>query len=100
MLQATTLPFSLAGPGQTATGAVEITSPANASFTAAITADPHSIFKVVKVTALGPIIVPPEDPDPGDGVKGGPRKPKPIGDDRLCTGGFIRWSDATKRDGE
>jgi hypothetical protein len=82
MLQVTllpvTLPFSLAGPGQTATGGVELTSPGAASYTAAITTDKHSIFKVVKITLLRPTLVGPvDDPGVGDGVKLHPQKPTP-----------------------
>jgi hypothetical protein len=40
MLQPTLLPFSFAGPGQTASGGVELTAPGAASLTAAITTGP------------------------------------------------------------
>jgi hypothetical protein len=73
MLQITSLRFGLAGPGETALGQVEFTSPANASYTARITTDSNSIFKVTQVSAVHPTFEVVAGGDSADGIK----HPKP-----------------------
>ena len=79
MLQVTVLPFTLVGPGQTAHGQAGFTSPSNASYTASITNDAHSIFKVTEISATRATLeyVDSGGGDPGDGVKGRPHRPVP-----------------------
>jgi hypothetical protein len=80
MLQVTVLPFTLVGPGQTAHGQAGFTSPANVSYTASITNDPHSIFKVTEISATRATLeyVDSGGGDPGDGVKGVHHRPVPV----------------------
>jgi hypothetical protein len=80
MLQVTVLPFTLVGPGQTAHGQAGFTSPSNASYTASITNDAHSVFKVTEISATRTTIefVDSSGGDPGDGVKGVHRRPAPV----------------------
>ena len=54
MLQVTVSAFTVAGPGQTSTGQVNFTSPTNVSYTAAITSNPNSVFKVITISASRP----------------------------------------------
>jgi hypothetical protein len=80
MLQVSLLPFTLVGPGQTAHGQAGFTSPANATYTAGITNDPHSIFKVTEIFATRSVVefVDGTVGDPGDGVKVRPHRPVPV----------------------
>jgi hypothetical protein len=80
MLQVTVSPFTLVGPGQTAHGQAGFTSPANASYTASITNDPHAIFKVTEISAARPTLQYLDDGGggAGDGVKVRPRRPVPV----------------------
>ncbi|MBV9251047.1 MAG: hypothetical protein JO227_17585 [Acetobacteraceae bacterium] len=80
MLQVSVLPFTLVGPGQTAHGQTTFTSPANASYTASISNDPHAIFKVTEISATRTIFeaVDSGGGDPGDGVKGVHHRPVPV----------------------
>lgn len=84
MLKATSFPFTLVGPGQTAVGSVGFTSPADASYKAEITADNHSIFKVSKIWAFRPTLEWADNgPDPGDGVHKPPHRPVKVIVDEL-----------------
>jgi hypothetical protein len=80
MLQVTVLPFSLVGPGQTAHGQAGFVSPTNASYTASITNDRHSIFKVTEISATRATLEYVDDSggDPGDGVKIRHHRPVPV----------------------
>jgi hypothetical protein len=66
VLQVTSFPFSIVGPGQTAVGQVGFTSPANASYTANITTRTRS-SKLSK--SLRPTLEYVDSGGSGDGVR-------------------------------
>ncbi len=72
MLQVTSPSFQAVGPGQTSAAQAGFKSPAAASYTAAITDDPHGIFEVTEISAVRPTVVYQQTGDPSDGVKRGP----------------------------